>query len=256
MSSVHSNRWHRVARLRPRLSSQLRLRRQQLRGETWYLMADPGSGRSVRLNRAAYGIAARLDGRRTMQQLWDLSLQRDPEAATQDEVIELLAQLREAALVQFDEAADFDAMLPHLETVARPRGRANLLAWRIPLGNPAPLLRRLEPLQNLLFSRTALWCWIALQLVACTLLLQHATRLWEYGQHWMASPRFVLFAALAYLPIKLVHELAHGLAVRRWGGQVRQAGVTLMLLMPVPYVDASAATSFPERRARIAVSAA
>ncbi len=256
MSSVHSNRWHRVAGLRPRLSSQLRLRRQQLRGETWYLMADPGSGRSVRLNRAAYGIAARLDGRRTVQQLWDLSLQRDEEAATQDEVIELLAQLREAALVQFDEAADFDAMLPHLDTVARPRGRANLLAWRIPLGNPAPLLRRLEPLQHLLFSRAALWCWIALQLVACTLLLQQATRLWEYGQHWMASPRFVLFAALAYLPIKLVHEIAHGLAVRRWGGQVRQAGVTLMLLMPVPYVDASAATSFPERRARVAVSAA
>ena len=256
MSSVHSNRWHRVAKLRPRLSSQLRLRRQQLRGETWYLMADPGSGRSVRLNRAAYGIAARLDGRRTVQQLWDLSLQRDPEAATQDEVIELLAQLREAALVQFDETADFDAMLPHLETVARPRGRANLLAWRIPLGNPAPLLRRLAPLQNLLFSRVALWCWIALQLVAWTLLLQQATRLWEYGQHWLASPRFVLLAALAYLPIKLVHEIAHGLAVRRWGGQVRQAGVTLMLLMPVPFVDASAATSFPERHARIAVSAA
>ncbi|MDH3210463.1 MAG: hypothetical protein OEL91_08825, partial [Burkholderiaceae bacterium] len=59
-----------------------------------------------------------------------------------------------------------------------------------------------------------------------------------------------------YVPIKLLHELAHGLAVHRWGGQVREAGVTLMLLMPVPYVDASAASSFVQRRHRIAVSAA
>lgn len=219
-------------------------------------MAHTGNGRSVRLNRAAYAIAARLDGVRTVQQLWDLSLQHAVDAVTQDEVIDLLAQLREAALVQFDDAADFDALLPHLDTVAHPRGRANLLAWRIPLGNPAALLRRLEPLQNLLFSRPTLWCWLALQLVALVLLLQHAPSLWDYGRQWMASPRFVLFAALLYLPIKLLHEIAHGLAVRRWGGHVRQAGVTLMLLMPVPFVDASAATSFPERRARVAVSAA
>lgn len=256
MSRVHSNRWHRVAGLRPRLSTQVRLRRQVLRGETWYLLADPGSGRSVRLNRAAYGIAARLDGRRTVGQLWDLSLRGDEETATQDEVIDLLAQLREAALVQFDDAADFDALLPHLDTIARPRGRRTLLAWRIALGNPAALLRRMAPLQTMLFSRVALWSWLALMLVALMLLLQHASGLWEYGRHWMASPRFVLLAVVLYLPVKLAHEFAHGLAVHRWGGQVRQAGVTLMLLMPVPYVDASAATSFPERRARIAVSAA
>jgi putative peptide zinc metalloprotease protein len=256
MSSVHSNRWHRVAPLRPRLSTHLQLRRQQLRGETWYLMADPASGRSVRLNRAAYGIAARLDGRHTVQQLWDQALARDDDAATQDEVIDLLAQLREAALVQFDARADFDALLPHLDTIARPRGRRSLLAWRIPLGNPTPLLRRLARLQDPLFSRAALACWIVLMLLALVLLVQHAPDLWAYGRHWMASPRFVLMAALLYLPVKLVHELAHGLAVRRWGGQVRQAGVTLMLLMPVPYVDASAASSFPARHSRIVVSAA
>ncbi len=88
------------------------------------------------------------------------------------------------------------------------------------------------------------------------LAVQNGPGLWAHGQRWMATPRFALLAAVLYLPIKLVHELAHGLAVRRWGGQVREAGVTLMLLMPVPYVDASAATGFAQRRARIAVSAA
>ncbi|MBK7238326.1 MAG: hypothetical protein IPI02_23060 [Sterolibacteriaceae bacterium] len=35
--------------------------------------------------------------------------------------------------------------------------------------------------------------------------------------------------------IKLLHELAHGLAVRRWGGKDDQAGITLMLGPPVPW---------------------
>ena len=256
MTAVHSARWYRVAGLRPRLSTQLQLRRQCVRGDTWYLLADPQRGRSVRLNAAAYAIAGRLDGRRTVQQLWERSLQHAPEAATQDEVIDLLAQLREAALVQFDRAADFDALLPHLEQLARPRGANSLLAWRVPLGNPTGLLRRLQPLEALLFSRAALLVWVAALVLLGVLALQHGPSLWAHGQLWLATPRFALLALLLYVPIKLVHELAHGLAVRRWGGQVRQAGVTLMLLMPVPFVDASAASAFAQRRHRMAVSAA
>lgn len=256
MTTVHSARWHRVAGLKPRLSAQVRPRRQVLRGETWYLLADPVSGRSVRLNSAAYGIAARLDGRHTVQQLWDRALHRSADSATQDEVIDLLAQLGEAALVQFDRAADFDALLPHLERIKRPAGRRSLLAWRIPLADPTRVLNRLRPLQQVLFSRQGLVLWMVGMAVLLVLAAQHAPELWAFGQRWLATPGFVVLALVLYVPIKLVHELAHGLAVRRWGGQVREAGISLMLLMPVPYVNASAATSFPERRHRIAVSAA
>ena len=256
MSTVHSTRWHRVADLLPRLSAELRLRRQRLRGETWHLLANPASGRSVRLNQSAYAIAARMDGSRSVQQLWDQSLQRDADTMTQDEMIDLLAQLRESALVLFDRAADFDALLPHLDKVAKPGGGNSLLAIRLPLGNPTRLLNRLAPLQDLLFSRAAAWLWLLAVATLVLLVVQNVPGLWAHGQRWMATPRFILLAGLLYLPIKLLHELAHGLAVRRWGGQVREAGVTLMLLMPVPYVDASAATSFARRRTRVVVSAA
>jgi hypothetical protein len=49
----------------------------------------------------------------------------------------------------------------------------------------------------------------------------------------MATPRFLLIAWLIYPLIKTVHELAHGLAVRRFGGEVHQVGVSL-LLTPAP----------------------
>ncbi|MDH3210117.1 MAG: PqqD family peptide modification chaperone, partial [Burkholderiaceae bacterium] len=234
MTTLYSARWYRVASLKPLLPPHVRLRRQRQRGATWYLLADPVSGRSVRLNASAYAIAGRFDGQRTVQQLWDALLAQDGDPASQDEVIDLLARLREAALVQFDRPADFAALLPHLESVARPSGRSSLLAWRFPLVNPCALLNRLQPLQRLLFSRSVLVVWSVAVAILVMLALQHAPTLWAHGWQWLATPRFALLAVLLYVPIKLLHELAHGLAVHRWGGQVREAGVTLMLLMPVP----------------------
>ncbi len=256
MGALHSPRWHRVAALRPRLAPRLRVHRQQHRGETWYLLADPESGRSVRLNRAAWELVGRFDGRRSLQALWDAQLQRPAEPATQDEAIDLLAQLREAALVQLDEQADFDRLLPHLEQVARPRGRASLLAIRLPLADPSRLLDRLQAPARWLFTPAAAALWALAVAAAAVLALAHAGELWAQAQRAVESPRLALLAALLYLPIKLLHELGHGLAVRRWGGQVHEAGVTLMLGLPVPYVNASAATAFPRRRERALVSGA
>ena len=70
MSGVLSERWHRVAALRPRLVPQLRVRRHQQRGQPWWLLVEPASGRSLRLTRAAYDFAARLDGRQRIDALW------------------------------------------------------------------------------------------------------------------------------------------------------------------------------------------
>jgi len=256
VSALHSTRWHRVAGLRPRLATQLRVRRQRIRGQDWILLTPPAGGRTVRLNAAAWSLAARLDGRMTVQQLWDQRLAAGEDPPPQDEVIELLAQLREAALLQFDRDADFDLLLTHLERIEKPRGRQSLLAWRIPLADPSALLDRLQGLGPLLFRPATAWLWAAAVAMLALLAVQHFPALWAHGAAQLGTPGFLLLAALAYVPVKALHELAHGLAVRHWGGQVREAGVTLMLGWPVPYVDASAATGFVQRRRRVLVSAA
>lgn len=238
------------------LAKDLRVRRQGLRGERWVLLSAPAGGRSVRLNRTAYALAGRFDGRRTVQQLWDWQLSQAGDPPTQDEVIELIAQLHEASLVQLDQTADFELLLPHIEQVVKPGGRGSLLAWRVPMANPSRLLDRLQPLARALFSPLGGLMFALALLLLLALAAQHGPQLWAHGELWLATPRFALIAALLYAPIKLLHELAHGLAVRRWGGQVHEAGVTLMMGMPVPYVDASAATAFVRRRDRVIVSAA
>ena len=65
-----------------------------------------------------------------------------------------------------------------------------------------------------------------------------------------------MFLAWISFPfIKAIHELGHALAVRNWGGQVHETGITLFLMTPAPYVDASAATAFRQSFQRVIVGA-
>ena len=255
MTALFSPRWHRVAALRPKLAAQARVRRQRVRGETWIVLGLPDGGRDVRLNDAAWSLAGRMDGATTLQQLWDAALARDDAAPTQDELIALIARLHEAGLLQVDRAADFERLLPQRER-ARSEGGSSLLAWRIPLGSPARLLTRLRPLQELLFSRSGFAAWLLAVATLAFLALQHAPELVAHARQWLATPRCALLALALYVPVKLAHELAHGLAVRRRGGAVRAAGLTLMMGLPVPWVDASASGAFARRRDRLLVGAA
>ena len=251
-----SERWHRVAMLRPRLVPQLRVQRQRVRGATWYLLLDPASGRSCRLNPAAYALAGRLAGEATVQQLWEALQSGAAEPPTQDETVDMLAQLRECGLVEFDRSADFARLLPHLARGAGAARRFDPIAWRLPLADPAGLLRRLQPLGRLLFSRAGALAWlVALAWLLAQAALQAPT-LAAYADTVFGSARFALALALVWLPVKLLHELAHALAVRRFGGAVHEAGVTLMMGLPVPYVDASAATGFAARGQRLLVGGA
>jgi putative peptide zinc metalloprotease protein len=256
MSSLYSSRWHRVAALRPRLVPALQVRRQRVRGERWVLLADARGRRSVRLNAAAHALVARFDGRHEVQALWQAAQSLPGDPPTQDEVIELLAQLREAGLIQLDQAADFEQLLHQRSPAVAPRRGGSLLAWRLPLFDPHRLLQRLQPLGRMLFSGPAAWACAAALLALLLLAVQHGPALWAHGQRWLATPRFAVIALLLYVPMKLLHELAHGLAVQRWGGASHEAGVTLMFGLPVPYVDASAAATFPRRRERVLVGAA
>ena len=56
--------------------------------------------------------------------------------------------------------------------------------------------------------------------------------------------------ACVYPAVKLIHELAHALAVRRFGGAVTQVGVMFLVFVPMPYVDASQANAFRSHSAR------
>jgi len=258
-ASLFSEKWHSVARLQPRLRAQTRVRRQRWRDQQWYVLSDDATGRQHRVNEAAYQFIGRCDGTRTVQEVWDAVLESCGDAApTQDEVIRLLGQLNEQELLQSERAPDTDRVFErHGERRGRQRrARVNPFAFRLPLFDPTDLLLRLDPLGKLLFRPVVFWLWLIGVGIAVLAAGAEADALWAHARLHMLTPGHVAMMWLCFPVIKLLHELAHAMAVRRWGGEVHEMGIGLLVLLPAPYVDASAASAFPRREQRAMVSAA
>lgn len=256
--SLFSPLWYRVAEQRPRLGPDVAVRQQHNRGEPWYVLAATASGRQCRINHVAYQLVGRFDGQYTVQQLWDALLQDlQDQAPTQDEVIQTLARLAEQGMLDYGGTPDPAAQLRRREQrmAQRRRGNMNPLAFRVPLGDPSALLRRLDGLGPMLFHPTAALAWLAVVVLAALVAAANWPVLSAHAADSLATPRYLFLAWLVFPFIKALHELGHALAVRHWGGEVHEAGISLFVLTPAPYVDASASAGFARRRQRAAVAA-
>ncbi len=258
-SPVYSERWFRVGSLRPRLGTMVRIRRQVVRGETWMLLSGHPKQPAHRLDHGGWAFVGRCDGRRTVDDIWRaIVADNADDSPTQDEIIGLLMQLHDADLIDVDNQSQIAALERRRGSRRRRarRARLNPLGFRATLGNPGAMLDRLAPLQRLLFSRTGMAAWIALVAIGLFTWIANWDEAADHAARWLTTPRYLLIAWLCYPVIKLIHETSHGLAIRRWGGDVREWGLALLFLTPLPYVDASDASLLPNRAQRALVSAA
>ena len=252
--------WYRVATLRPRLRSHARVHRHEYRGRRWYVLQDRMSRRSHRLNPPAHYLVGLMDGRRTLQELWDAAAQRyGDEAPTQDEVIQLLGQLHAADLVQSEGAPDVDELLRRARRTRNRTLMAKLLAplaIKVPLFDPDRLLERWLPWFRPLFGPAGALLWLALVGWGAFSAAQHWNELTQDIGNRVLAPENLLVLGLVFPLLKAAHEFGHACAVKAWGGEVHEMGVMFLVMMPVPYVDASAASAFAQRRQRVIVGAA
>lgn len=254
-----SPHWYRVAPLHPRLTEHVSVHRQKVRGGIDHVLRDSANGRMVRLNESAWQLAGRMDGRATFDEIWKAVREREGRrTATQAEAIGVLSTLVERGLVQCESTPDsMDVLERESQVVRRERRNAfNPLAVRLPLGDPSALLERLSRQMPRMPAGLVMVLWGLLIASAMFLLADHVPALSAHAAEIVAAPRGVLLLWVLYPIVKALHELAHAMTLRAWGGSVREVGVTLMMGVPVPYVDASDVDAFPERGRRIAVSAA
>ena len=142
-------------------------------------------------------------------------------------------------------------------TRERRERRLNPLYLRFALYDPDRWLTRLLPLSHALFSRTALIVWCVLIAAGGIAVVLGGSSLWAtLGAASFPSSRLALLMVLVYPPLKLLHELGHALAIKRCGGQVHEIGFVLMVLVPLPYVDASATAALADKRQRMLIAGA
>ena len=223
-------------------------------------MRDHQSGRYYRLSPAAYLLVCLLDGRRTIREAWELVGRRyGPEQPSQDEIILLLAQLHRADLLLGELPPDIGEVarrsLAHERQTTLARLR-NPLALRLPLFDPDRFLTLTLPAVRPLISAPGLVLWLALTLTGFAEAAAHWDELTADIVDSVFSVHSLALALLAYPLVKAAHELGHAYVCKRFGGAVHELGVMLLVLFPVPYVDATDATSFPRTWQRALVGAA
>jgi putative peptide zinc metalloprotease protein len=254
-----SANWYRVAAVRPRLRDHVRITRQQFRGDRWFVLQDLVEGRVHRYAPAAQQAIGLMDGSHTLDAIWTALAQLGEERPTQDELIHLLAQLDAANLLATERLPDFAELSDRARRTARSklwRRLANPLYLRLPLLDPDAFLEATVGLVRPLWSVWGALLWLCVVGWGVAQAALHWGALTNDLADRVLARDNLLVLAVTFPILKLLHELGHCYAAKIGGAAVHEAGIMTLIVMPVPYVDVTAAGAFASKWRRALVGAA
>jgi putative peptide zinc metalloprotease protein len=254
-----STNWFRVAAVRPRLHEHVRITRHHFRGQRWFVLEDLAENRVHRYAPAAQQAIALMDGRHTLDEIWQSLASLGDERPTQDEMLHLMAQLDGASLLATERLPDMAELADRARRTASSklwRRFANPLYIRIPLLDPDRFLNATVGLVRPLASIWGLLLWLAVVGWGVAQAAMHWSELTTDLADRVLARDNLLVLALTFPVLKLLHELGHCYAAKLGGAAVHEVGIMTLIVMPVPYVDVSGATAFPNKWHRALVGAA
>lgn len=230
------------------------------RGEVWHLVQDLGSGKFLRLNASAYRVLSLMDGHRTLDEVWARANELlGEEAPTQDELIQLVAQLHQANVLVSGRMPDLEELEHRRDTARKSRLKqyfSNPMALRFPLVDPDRFLTRVVGGMPAGLRPWLFLAWLAVVISGVVLAVMHWGEITGDLLRLAFTAEYVLMLIVVFPVLKALHELGHGLVIKMFGGQCREMGVMLLVLMPIPYVDATHASGFVSKYQRMLVGAA
>lgn len=233
------------------------------RGQPWWMLCNGFTGQHLRLNLNAWKIYSLIDGERSVA-----DIARPGESGNASEVLALLERLNQfgalRGMASLPGGTGRDGNTPAIKPGAKPtgllaglsQGSFNPLSIRVPMFDPDAWLGGVCKHLAWLFNRSVLFLWLLSVVTMLVLVVSYRQEIQEQFRDVVSNPGYWLMLWLIYPLLKLVHETAHGLVIKRCGHEVHEAGITFLVFTPIPYVDASASWSIASKRMRLLVSAA
>ncbi|MEI7839270.1 MAG: biotin/lipoyl-binding protein [Methylococcaceae bacterium] len=259
MSEFFSESWHRIAKNKISLVASVQIHKQRFRGMTWYVLRDTFNDKFFRIRPEAYQFLMHLTPEKTVEEVWENFIETRPEVAPgQEELIQLLSQLHDANLLYFKNRPDstriFERHQKH-KTQKTQQQLFSIFFSKFSLIDPDAFLNWCSPVIHKLFSARFAVIWFAIVISGGVAVIEHFDELRDQSQGMLAPDNlFWFFIALFFL--KLWHEFGHAMMCKRFGGQVHSMGVMLLILTPLPFMDATASWTFRNRWHRALVGAA
>lgn len=248
-----------LSRTRIRLRDDLRWTPQHYSGEVFYHLEVTGSSEYFRIGYEEYVFLSLLDGQTSFAEALAVSSQILREKAlSRDRASVLYSWLMAnglGLLVNHDAAPSADSLAAVRGTQTRSSGSFNPLWIRLPIGQPGRLVEAAAPFLGWLFAPTAMIASLLLLIPGGTVLWHHREQ-FSTGMEQVFSGSNWIWMLVAWIGLKAIHELGHGLVCHRYGGAVREAGLVFAVFTPMAYIDASCSWSFRSRWQRIHVAVA
>lgn len=228
----------------PRLRRDLTVSRLETANGGFLIIKHPVSGRFYRFKEAERFIAEQLDGETPLDVIRERTEAKFGASLGLDTLNAFVKNLDKIGLLETSKPGE-------KRDSGRPsRIRGNLLYLRLALLDPDRLFTRLVPHIRLLFTRRFLVLSAIPILLALALTLANAREIAaDLPRLYQASAILPFFALI--LVVASIHEFAHGLTCKHFGGEVHELGFMVMYFQPAFYCNVSDAWLFPEKSKRL-----
>ena len=249
--------------LRPKLRSDLVLVEQTYRGEQSFIVKDPKTRKYFRFRPVEVVVMQALDGEHTAEEAAH-AIAEEGVRVTPRGVEAFAAKLTTMGLCERTVGERSVLLMERLRAERRRRlgsgvFKGDLLRMRWSVGDPDKLFDRWLPRLRFFFTRSFLALSVALFAVYFLVI----------GLKWADFSKAIAdlytmnvsIGSLVTLwvtgtAIIIVHELGHGFTCKYFGGQVHEIGAMLIYFEPAFFCNVNDAWTFPERNARLWVTAA
>ena len=243
---------------RLKLKESLRFEMRQAGKTITWICEDEVSGRFFQVGVPQYTFLTMLDGQRTVSTalMKTATLLRE-HAIDETEAANICKWAIESGLVE-TETGNSAARRSEQQ---QQQQKQQLVSWlnpmmvRIPLFDPDQLIEKATKLAGFLVSPIGLIIWLVVVIAGFLQLLMH----WEeffVNRVSSFSASDIVWIVLTSLVLKVIHELAHGVVCKKFGGRVKSCGILMLLMIPMPYVDVTSSWRFANKWKRILTAAA
>ncbi len=235
-------------------------------GESFVSVEDPVRSKHYRIGLAEYRFIAKVNGERSNADILELlrseagaqqGQQQPSSDLREDQIVQVANWLLAMNLVtvnQTDNALRLNAMAQQLE-------RAKMMSWLNPISiklslfNPNRLLKSIQPATEWLFSSWFFVLWVMTGAYSLACLANNWQQVYASSANVLSSGSWI-WLLITWFVLKVVHESAHGVACRKYGGEVPEFGVVFILFAPMAFVNVTSMWRFVNRWQRMVVSAA
>jgi len=229
----------------PRVRDDLRTAKQESSGAVFFVVSDPATGKYIRLREPEHAILTSLDGATGARQIVEMLGSEFNIQVSEEAIHGFVARLSELGFL--DRKDDLQEEQHRDEPSSR---KNSVLYVRFNAFNPEKLLDRLYSKLRFLMS-PSFTVFSVLVILAGVWQLMSLPGHIPYSLVDLIKVSTILTIIIASFVVIILHEFAHALVCRHYGGRVREMGFLLIYFQPAFYCNLSDSYMFPKKSQRV-----